>query len=132
MDIVREPHEAEKGTAMFCKDLRIVEVKPTDEDVRDIDAAFSELGKKAATFGLQTNAVYERRDNDGELDQSWCLTARLVMRDVRGDVRAVEFGATIPFRPMSIEQAQDRWREVLTRYIVNDFIPQVMELGGDE
>lgn len=114
---------------MKCRDLRIVEVKPTLDDIREIESAFDELGQEAATFGLQTNAVYERTEEEGNVLQSWALSARLVMRDVYGQIKAVEFGARIPFKPMSIEQAQDRWREVLTAYIVNEFIPQIMAEG---
>lgn len=113
-------------------------VEVTDED-REL-LAVEHPGRVAGSLvmSIAAHAAYSRtRVIEGAVTESdtevFLLTARVVVQDGERDADAVEFKATVPYRPsMSIPQAKARWVDILAHYLTEEWLPAYVEGAFDD
>ena len=95
------------------------------EDERElIDREHANAPEEAACVLIRSNACLHSLVRESEPPKhSWELKARVLLRSVCGEYRAVEFSAEVPYRPMTVEQAKEKWEGILLQYFVSDWLP---------
>lgn len=98
-------------------------VKPTEEDRERIEREVMTRSDDMIVMGLDSHAMYEREEIDGSVSERWSLSSRLVMKDGDDEPVAFVFTAKVPYAPMSVENAKERWTTILSTYLVSEWIP---------
>jgi len=100
------------------------EVEPTEEDRERIEREVMTRSDGMIVMGLDSHAMYERIEFEGSASERWSLSSRLVMKDGDDEPVAFVFTAKVPYAPMSVEQAKERWTTILSTYLVSEWIPE--------